>query len=326
MKSLKIIFFFLLFSEFSFSQEIPDTLNKYDGQYKKQGWWLVYLNDTLISVENKEAASYQVYIYYEEGFSPHNFCGKDQYFKRTASKITREGRTPKKGIPDLIDSTFRFYDGKNKLLFSETFKKGYYVERKEYHYNKQGKCYEKILSDFSKVYSKNYPNSYYVEKYTADDKLINGKYLNLKDTRKKKHKLILSTGVSYSKNLFAEFNVMLSNNPALAHDLTHDLMRGWRMGIECNFSTSHFIYAPKIGYEHVLWDGLLTSRANIINYIDNDKRDYRFLPEFGISCLGFASLSYGYSFPLTGERIPSISNHNIRLILNLDFKYWKETF
>jgi hypothetical protein len=137
-------------------------------------------------------------------------------------------------------------------------------------------------------------------------------------TSEEGRKLILSPGVSYQRQFFGELNVMFSK---LWIEHAGTAIIGPRIGVESNFSPTNFIYAPKIGYE--LSGLLISTRANMVGYIEKDKLDLRILPELGTSFLGAVNLTYGYNIPLKAFRATDVSKHRATLTANLDLELWE---
>jgi hypothetical protein len=126
-------------------------------------------------------------------------------------------------------------------------------------------------------------------------------------------KIVLSPGLSYQGQFLGEMNLMQLKGIRSRESV---LVRGPRIGLEFNFNTSHFIYAPKIGYE---WTFIFfTLRGNVISYVDQRKIDLRFLPEIGLSMIGYANLTYGYNVPLLNFKSAEIDNHRITFTINID--------
>ena len=63
---LFIMCFFVLFVQHANSQS--DTLNRYDGNQQKMGWWKVYLDKNLSSTNDSNQAVYYKYSYYQGEF------------------------------------------------------------------------------------------------------------------------------------------------------------------------------------------------------------------------------------------------------------------
>lgn len=134
-------------------------------------------------------------------------------------------------------------------------------------------------------------------------------------------KLILSPGVSYQKQLFAELSIMYAetamNNTGLG-------IYGPKLGVEVNFKPDSFIYAPKLGFEvDVLF---LSVRASAVSYVENRNVDLRILPEVGFSFFGLANLTYGYGIPVMSHRIEEVSRHRVTLTFNLSRNLWRDIF
>lgn len=134
-------------------------------------------------------------------------------------------------------------------------------------------------------------------------------------------KLILSPGVSYQKQLFAELSVMYAET-AMNHSGFG--IYGPKLGVEVNFDPDNFIVAPKLGFEvDVL---ILSLRANIVSYIGSGNVDLRLLPELGLSFFGLANLSYGYGIPVLKHEFGDVSRHRVTLTFNLSRDLWRDLF
>lgn len=134
-------------------------------------------------------------------------------------------------------------------------------------------------------------------------------------------KLIFSPGVSYQKDFFGELSIMYAET-AMNH--TGLGIYGPKVGVEVNFDSKNFIYAPKLGFEvDVLFFSL---RASAVSYIDKGDVDLRILPEVGLSFFGLANLTYGYSIPTLNYRAHDVSRHRVTLTFNLSRDLWKDIF
>ena len=134
-------------------------------------------------------------------------------------------------------------------------------------------------------------------------------------------KLIFSPGVSYQKTFFGELSLMYAET-AMNH--TGFGIYGPKLGVEANFSSTNFIFAPKLGFEvDVLFFSL---RASAISYIEDGNADLRLLPEFGFSFLGLANLTYGYGIPVLSYRVEDVSCHRVTLTFNLSRDLWRDIF
>ncbi len=134
-------------------------------------------------------------------------------------------------------------------------------------------------------------------------------------------KLILSPGVSYQKEFFGELSIMYAET-AMNH--TGLGIYGPKLGVEMNFKSDNFIYAPKLGFEvDVLF---FCVRASAVGYIEDSNVDLRILPEVGFSFFGLANLTYGYSIPVMNYRVEDISRHRVTLTFNLSRDLWRDIF
>ncbi|MDR2563565.1 MAG: hypothetical protein LBC98_06445 [Prevotellaceae bacterium] len=142
-----------------------------------------------------------------------------------------------------------------------------------------------------------------------------------RDSSTNKYKLILSPGISLQNSMFAELNLMYAQT-AVNH--TGLGIRGARLGIETNFRSDDYIFAPKLGYE--ISALFFCLRGSAAGYIDRSKKlDLRLLPEIGLSFFGLANLTYGYGFPILKHE-STLGRNRIALTFNLSQDLWKDIF
>jgi hypothetical protein len=134
------------------------------------------------------------------------------------------------------------------------------------------------------------------------------------DEREKSYKLVLSPGLSNQNHkLFGELNLMYLH--AEGGPCSLPAMWGPRIGVESNFDSKNWVYAPKIGYE---FDVLLLSvRANVLRYKSTENVDIRLLSEVGLTLAGVLSVNYGYSVPIGSYKMETISKHRVSFTANL---------
>ncbi|WP_395062820.1 hypothetical protein [Flavobacterium sp.] len=130
----------------------------------------------------------------------------------------------------------------------------------------------------------------------------------------KKYDLAFSPGIICQGNMFNELNVTVGK--ISTENWTVGIV-GWRIGIESNFKyNSEFIIAPKVGYDISMT--YFTVRLSAVNYFQNNKSEFRILPEMGISLGGSFCLTYGYGISLKNSEIAGVSNHRIGLSFNIN--------
>ena len=144
--------------------------------------------------------------------------------------------------------------------------------------------------------------------------------LGFSQEKNKKYDFAFSPGLICQKETFGEVNLLVGK---VIIEKGIIGMSGIRMGVESNFkSNSEFIIAPKIGYE--ITATIFSLRLSTLNYFQNSRNDFRFLPEIGLSWGGFVNLTYGYNFRLTSTEIEDLSKHRFCLSFNLNKKLIKE--
>lgn len=134
--------------------------------------------------------------------------------------------------------------------------------------------------------------------------------------------IALSPGILFQKQAFGELNLLVGR---YSSETGGNAFAGVRLGAETNFRNgSENIWAPKVGVE--LSGMVICMRATTLYYISGTTTQWRFLPEIGISFLGFANLTYGYNFKLSGDPINGIINHRVCLSINLNPQLMRDVF
>lgn len=130
----------------------------------------------------------------------------------------------------------------------------------------------------------------------------------------KKYDFAFAPGIICQGNMFNELNITVGK--ISTENWTVGIV-GWRIGIESNFKyNSEFIIAPKVGYDISMT--YFTVRLSAVNYFQNDKSEFRILPEIGISLGGSFCLTYGYGISLKNSEVLGASNHRIGLSFNIN--------
>jgi hypothetical protein len=90
---------------------------------------------------------------------------------------------------------------------------------------------------------------------------------------------------------------------------------------------SNILLGPKLGYEFTA--GLFGAAIDMTYYIDHNydgeggnRSGVVATPKVGLSILGFANLFYGYTIPLSNERISTITRNRFSLVFNLNRDYF----
>lgn len=133
-----------------------------------------------------------------------------------------------------------------------------------------------------------------------------------------KKRILPVVDLSYQHSLFADMRLLRSSLEDIPH--TGYLLSGPYVGVETNFTSSHYVVGPKIGYEVNV--SYLVARVSLVNYFSNTERDLKLVPEMGISYGQFISLSYGYNFSLAASKIPETGKNRISLGFIISRKLW----
>jgi len=138
--------------------------------------------------------------------------------------------------------------------------------------------------------------------------------------KEKKYDFAFSPELISQKEIFGGTNIIIGK---VVNEKMIIGMSGVRIGFETNFKNNQdFIIAPKIGLE--VSGTILVLRLSAANYFQNEKSEFRVLPEIGISWGGFVNLTYGYNCRITNSQIENLSNHRFCLSFNLNKKLIKE--
>jgi len=116
--------------------------NQLDGDGRKNGKWIVYLDKNWKNIDDSTKAIYYRYTYYASGT---NLYPMGKWGKK---KFKLEGDTTSK----LLNGEYKWYDNDGKLSSVHVFKNGEYISWKEYYkngnlsqhvdYTKKGDCQE----------------------------------------------------------------------------------------------------------------------------------------------------------------------------------------
>lgn len=125
MRSICFIFAIILTQFKSVSQEI----NKLDTNGKRDGKWLVYLDNNWKRIDDSTKATYKKYTYYDHGVNiyPMGPCGKKGY------KLESNPLVTKKGNYIFLDGKYTWFNKKSKISSEHIFKNGEYVSCKEFY-------------------------------------------------------------------------------------------------------------------------------------------------------------------------------------------------
>jgi hypothetical protein len=163
-----IIIFLVYYVKSAMSQD--DTLNKYNSNHKKEGYWICYLDKKLKKTDSSRAFFYG-YELFDNGKNVTNTSNRNIKAYSIVIPQNVEGKTK----PVLLEGKFTFYDKKGLLVSIEEYQNGYPYILKGYKTIKYQKLYnfETEFLDFHKKYNDQQGSFYFEERGT-----------NLKDTTK----------------------------------------------------------------------------------------------------------------------------------------------
>lgn len=125
MKKIPSLLLFCFLTVICYAQ--TEKLNQFDSNGKKDGKWIVWLDNNWDKVKDSSKAVYFRYNYFDHGASlyPMGPCGKKGW---KLESIVAPG-TPAK----ILNGTYKWYDKEGKLSSEHILKNGEYVSCKEYY-------------------------------------------------------------------------------------------------------------------------------------------------------------------------------------------------
>lgn len=139
-----------------------------------------------------------------------------------------------------------------------------------------------------------------------------------------KSRIVPKIGVGAMDRAFVELGIHYQS--IYRHPLTL-FSHGPYSTVDVFIDDSNILIGPKIGYEATA--GLLGAAVDLTYFIDHNydgeggnRQAVMVTPKAGISVLGFANLFYGYSIPLSEEKIGTISRHRFSLVFNINRDYF----
>lgn len=139
-----------------------------------------------------------------------------------------------------------------------------------------------------------------------------------------KPRIIPKFGVGAQDRAFVE--VGLQWHSIYRHPLML-LSKGPYCTVDVFIDKTNILLGPKLGYEATA--GLFGAALDMTYYIDHNydgeggnRSGVVLTPKVGISILGFANLFYGYTIPLSDERISTITRNRFSLVFNLNTYYF----
>jgi len=155
-----------------YSQIKLDTLNKYNDNRKKHGYWLTYLDTNLNACRDLKKAAYYGFDYYENG----QLINPIQQFKNRIAKKVAFDKKPQIGNPTILDGKYVFYDKLGNVEYVEVFNNGTTVTKTAYTYKRKTNIlFSREVIDYSKPY-KNQINSFCFEYYLKSDTIPSVKW------------------------------------------------------------------------------------------------------------------------------------------------------
>ena len=159
MKIILILSTILLGFTAAYGQTEP--LNKLDNTGKKDGKWVLYLDNKGDKLKDSVGAAYWRYTYYDHGvhiYPMEGFITKDGKIESADNKQA--------GKIKMLDGEYKCYDSKGHLRFIHVFKNGEYISYKEFYTS--GELQEYF--DYTKHYE-GQPHSWYIYTYDKTGKV-----------------------------------------------------------------------------------------------------------------------------------------------------------
>lgn len=148
----------LLLSLFAFAQ--TDSVNRFNNQGKKVGYWKVFL-DTLLQETDSLNAYFYGYNLYDNGETVFAYMRRG-YLWQKKCRVEYSVPIPKKGSPVLLDGTLKYFDSDSQLVDLEVYKLGKPLFWEAYIFCKYDSIHPCFVQTFyfDKLYN-NTPGTYY---------------------------------------------------------------------------------------------------------------------------------------------------------------------
>jgi hypothetical protein len=160
MKTKLTFFLVLALSTFSFAQQAQ--LNQRDSAGKKDGKWIVYLDDIWKEVKDSSDAKYYRYTYYDHGENlyPMGPCGRKKWRLEAPTDSLHKNEKIK-----LLDGEYKWYDADGRLSSAHSLSKGEYLHCREFY--PSGKLEQHF--DYTMKWNEQ-PHTWHITIYDKNDK------------------------------------------------------------------------------------------------------------------------------------------------------------
>jgi hypothetical protein len=160
MKSI-LVFAFLTIAQITWAQAYEKLIDRLDKDGKKDGWWMVFLDENWKEVDESKAV-YRCYTWYIHGQNMYLMCTSG---KKGWKLMNSDGEVkPVKGIANVLDGEYKWIRKDGKLGSVHKFNKGWYTDCKKY--NKRGQLQQHV--DYSKKTETN--NTFLLHQYNKKGK------------------------------------------------------------------------------------------------------------------------------------------------------------
>lgn len=144
------------------------------------------------------------------------------------------------------------------------------------------------------------------------------------DTYWTKPRLVPRLGVGAQDRAFFEAGIYWQN--IYKHPLSL-ASKGPYMTVDVFVDNKNLLLGPKLGYQFTA--GVFGVASDVTYYIDHNydgeggnRNAWVFTPKGGLTILGFADLYYGWTIPISTERITTITRNRVSLVINLNRDYF----
>jgi hypothetical protein len=155
-----------------FSQNLSDTINKYNDKHKKIGFWQVYLNEYANKVDKKNAFYIGYELYDNVGECVYPFSKHPRPKKYI---IKYSGITSQRGNPTPINGILKLLYKNGNPSYEELYQNGRPVLIKAFRWDKNGICSMEEILDYTKMFN-NIDGTFYYELFGYDHKLFQHGY------------------------------------------------------------------------------------------------------------------------------------------------------
>ncbi len=331
MKLFSLLIFSLI-SIRSFTQINEDTLNRFDSNHNKTGYWICYL-DSNFNLSKKENAKHYGIEHYQNGKRDCQYFSNDKFRIKSRKKyFPYNNKENQNDSPLLLNGEVFYYDKYDSLEVYEKYTNGHPVVIEEYAYTEINKTFQRIkwTSEYYDSLYNNIPHTFLHYEYDSRNGLPEYKqyYKNRKTISETyilyKHKVVKSInkpriGYIFQNKSFLEIGyskkyTKQTIDTAGVTRFPTEQFPGFTLSLLCNWNKAYLCIGQKAVFTYFY--KFINSEIGVVNYTKSKTSDFRITLSSGVSVLGRLSLMYSYSIPLTNNIFNEISRNSFSIIIH----------